>query len=87
MRALGALLGAVEASSGGNFGVPRCKKKSFRISGSHLNAPRPAKVPQSAPKRAKHEPKRAPKDVEEHLYRGNADLSKSNQIFKQHKGF
>ena len=40
-----------------------------------------------APKRAKNEPKRAPKDVEEHLYRGNADLSKSNKILSKIKVF
>ena len=70
------------------WGLQGAQSKSFRISGSHLKATRPPKERQSAPpKRAKNEPKRAQKDVEEHLYGGNADLSKSNKFPEQHKGF
>ena len=74
MRASGALLRVVEGFSGGNVGVPGCKKRSFRSPGSHLNTPRPPTVLPNAPKGAKHEPQRVPKYVEEHLHRGNADF-------------
>ena len=83
--------GAVEGCRGlfgrqfGGSRVPKKKLYNFEEPSQH---PKTAKRgPKCPPNRAKNEPKRAPKDVEEHLYRGNADLSKSNKIPRQNQGF
>ena len=52
-------VGGCRGLFGRQFWGSRVPKKSFRISGSHLNAPRPPKVPPSAPPRG---PKMSPRE-------------------------
>ena len=70
-------VGGCRGLFGRQFWGSRVQKKKFENFGEPSKRPKAAKsAPKCPPKGAKHERKRAPKDVEEHLYRGNADLSK-----------
>ena len=69
------------------MGAPGSPKKKFETFGVPFKSNKSAQIdPKCPPKRAKNEPKRAQNDVEEHLYRGNADLSTSKKIHKQNQG-
>ena len=81
-------VGGCRGLFGRQFWGSRVQKKKFENFGEPSKRAKAAKsAPKCPPKRAKHEPKRAPKDVEEHLYRGNADLSNSNKSLGKIKVF